>query len=313
MTELKLPKLAQVSTVIWPFLILGGAVAAGLAIPANLGWTVGGVVGGRRRRRRDDRRLARPLRRWRSPRSCATPSRSASSSRDAEQEVEQNKDWIKNEFEVKLKEFEERRATKVREAEEAMARIVAEAEQRRQEQHQAADVKFPPLVEQVRVRRDEQMKKVEEIYPAKIAARKEKYDADKKELDESYRADQGGHRPGIRPRLAGPDRRLDRRHGADRRGPARRQRGGRAAVPRLDAARARRLEAADGGPARPAVRRLRGRPEPVSQRRPPRPAAQVGAHPLRPARAPAVPHHGLHAHPRRRRRQGPAPSPCSRP
>ena len=62
---------------------------------------------------------------------------------DAEQLVEQNKDWIKNEFEGKLKELEERRATKVREAEEAMARIVAEAEQRQQEQHQAADVKYP--------------------------------------------------------------------------------------------------------------------------------------------------------------------------
>ncbi len=185
MAELKLPKLAQVSTVIWPFLILGVAAAAGLAIPANLGWTVGGVVGG-------VITVAGTIGAYLGLSSMARPQvlRHAVPLRklleDAAAEVEQNKDWIKNEFEVKLKEFEERRATKVREAEEAMARIVAEAEKRRQEQHQAADVKFPPLVEQVRVRRDEQMKKVEEIYPAKIAARKEKYVADKQELDKSH-------------------------------------------------------------------------------------------------------------------------------
>ncbi len=184
---LKLPKLAQISTVVWPFLILGGALAAVLAIQANMGWTVGGVAGG-------VVAIAGTIGAWLGLSSMARPQvlRHAVPLRkflaDAEQEVEQNKDWVKIDFERKLKEFEERRANKVREAEEAMGRIVAEGEQKRREQHQAADVKFPPLIEQVRQRRDEQMKKVEEVYPARIAARKEKYDADKKQLDDSYLA-----------------------------------------------------------------------------------------------------------------------------
>ena len=254
-----------------------------------MGWTVGGVAGG-------VVAIAGTVGAWIGLSSIARPQvlRHAVPLRkllgDAEQEVEQNKDWVKIDFERKLKEFEERRANKVREAEETMARVVAEAEQKRREQHQAADVKFPPLVEQVRVRRDEQVKKAEEIYPAKIAARKAKYDADKKELDESYLktktgTDQEYQRvwQALIDDWTGGMGKIDD-------GPARRERGGRAAVPRLDAARARRLEAADGGPARTAVRRLLGRPEPVPQRRPPRPAAQVGAHPLRPARPGALPH-----------------------
>ncbi len=182
---LKLPKLAQISTLIWPFLILGGAIAAGLAIGANMGWTVGGVAGG-------VVAVAGTVGAWLGLSSMARPQVQGHAVplrkllADAEQEVEQNKEWVKNDFERKLKEFEERRANKVREAEETMARVVAEAEERRREAHKAADVKFPPLVEQVRQRRDEQNKKVEDVYPARIAARKEKYDADKKELDESY-------------------------------------------------------------------------------------------------------------------------------
>src|SRR5439155_11950432 len=106
---------------------------------------------------------------------------------DAEQLVEQNKDWTKNEFEGKLKQFEERRTTKVREAEEAMARAVAEAEQRRQQQRQAADAKYPARAEQIRQRRDEDLKKADAKYPPKIDAIKKKYAQDKQQLDESYR------------------------------------------------------------------------------------------------------------------------------
>ncbi|HLH27900.1 MAG TPA: hypothetical protein VKW77_03230, partial [Acidimicrobiales bacterium] len=185
LNELKLPKLAQISTLIWPFLILGGAIAGGLAIGANMGWTVGGVAGG-------VVAVAGTIGAWLGLSSMARPQvqRHAVPLRkllaDSEQEVEQNKEWVKVEFERKLKEFEERRAGKVREAEETMARVVAEAEARRQEAHKAADVKYPPLIEQVRQRRDEQMKKIEEVYPARIAARKEKYEKDRKELDEAY-------------------------------------------------------------------------------------------------------------------------------
>ena len=118
---------------------------------------------------------------------------------DATQLAEQEKDWVKLEFERKLKSFEERRSTKVREAEETMARIAADAEARRREAHKAADVKYLPLIDQVRVRRDEESKKVEDVYPARIAALKEKYEKDRKELDESY-AHQGDHPGAIQAR-----------------------------------------------------------------------------------------------------------------
>ena len=177
--------MAKVSTVVWPFLILGGALGAVLVLQAGMSPTVGGIAGG-------VVAIAGTVGGWLGLSSMAKPQvlRHAVPLRkllaDAEQEVEQNKEWVKVEFEKKLKDFEDRRANKVREAEETMARVVAEAEGRRREAHKAADVKYPPLVEQVRVRRDEQAKKVEDVYPARIAERKEKYDKDKKELDESY-------------------------------------------------------------------------------------------------------------------------------
>ncbi len=258
---LKLPRLAQVST--RDLAVPDPRRRAGRRAghPGQHGLDRRRRRGRRRRGRRDGRRLAGPVSSWPSPRSSATPSRSASSWSDAEQEVEQNKEWVKVEFERKLKEFEDRRANKVREAEETMARIVAEAEQKRQEHHQAADVKFPPLIEQVRLRRDEQMKKVEEVYPARIAARKEKYDADKKELDESYQATRTATEEEYARAWQALIDDWTGGMGADRRGPRRRQR----ARPRgafLDWTRPE----LDGwkpparGPARPAVRRLRGRP-----------------------------------------------------
>ena len=44
---------------------------------------------------------------------------------DAEQLVEQNKDWVKNEFEGKLKELEKKRETMVRDAEETARRAAS--------------------------------------------------------------------------------------------------------------------------------------------------------------------------------------------
>ena len=64
-----------------------------------------------------------------------------------------------------------------------------------------------------------------------------------------------------------------------RRGPRR----GRAPIPRLAAARARRLEAAGRGPARPAFRRLQRRPDQFPERVAARPPAQIGADSFRAA------------------------------
>ena len=187
LNELKLPKLAKVSTLIFPALVLGGGTAAGLAMGAGMGWTVGGVAGGvlavlimvggviglGKMARPRVLHHAVPLRKFLEA---------------ATQEVEANKEWVKQEFDSKLKSFEDRRATKVAEAEAVQAKAVEEAEVRRQEAHKAADVKFPPIVEQIAKRREEQLKKVEESYPPRIVALKEKYEKDRKELDDAYRA-----------------------------------------------------------------------------------------------------------------------------
>src|SRR5262249_54980015 len=178
---LKLPKLLQIQNLLWPPLLLGGAVAAALGALTPVGWIVACVVGaivavalgvgaylglGS---------MARPqvIRH-------AVPIRKALA--DAEQQVEQHKDWVKQEFEAKLKEFEELRTSKVRDAEEKMARTVAEAEQRRQQQRQAADEKFPARAEQIRKKRDEDLKKADEKYPPRIEGIKQKYARDKQEL-----------------------------------------------------------------------------------------------------------------------------------
>src|SRR5262249_19774583 len=98
LNELKLPKLAQISTLIWPLLILGGALAAGLAIGANMGWTVGGVAGG-------VVAVAGTIGAWLGLSSVARPQVQGHSVplrkllADAEQEAEQNKEWVKTDFE----------------------------------------------------------------------------------------------------------------------------------------------------------------------------------------------------------------------
>ena len=106
---------------------------------------------------------------------------------EADQLVEQNKDWVKNEFESKLKRARRRtRETKVRDAEETMARRVAEFQSRQQKQTEEADKVYPAKLEEIRRRHDEGLKKAEDHYPPRIAALKEKYEKDRRELDESY-------------------------------------------------------------------------------------------------------------------------------
>src|SRR5262249_16861528 len=124
--SLKMPKFLQVQVFIWPLLILGAGAAAGLALSAGTSWTVAGVAGavvalatgiGARLGLAS---MARPH-----VLKHAVPLRKSLAG--AEQLVEENKEWIKNEFDRKLKEFEQRRADKVRESEEKMASSVDEA------------------------------------------------------------------------------------------------------------------------------------------------------------------------------------------
>jgi len=183
---LKLPRFLQIQVFLWPFLLLGGAVAGALGTQTSIGWTGAGIAGA-------VAALASGIGAWIGLAKMARPRvvRHAAPLRkavaDAEQSIERNKDWVKNEFETKLKEFERIRADKVREADETMASRVAEFQQRQQKAMQEADTDFPARLESIQKRFEEALKKVEAHYPPRLAALKEKYEKDRRELDESYR------------------------------------------------------------------------------------------------------------------------------
>jgi hypothetical protein len=183
-TDLKLPKILRVEVLLWPFLILGlvifGVLVGRFGVPtASIAGVVTALAAGIGARLGLGA-LARP-----NVVRHAVPLRKALA--DAEQLVERNKDWIKHEFDGKVREFEQRRADKVRAAEELMTRQGAEAQERHRQRIAEADAKYPPLLERVRQRRDDDLKKAEEKYPPLIAGRKEKYQKDKQDHDESYR------------------------------------------------------------------------------------------------------------------------------
>jgi S-DNA-T family DNA segregation ATPase FtsK/SpoIIIE len=183
---LRLPKFLKVENFIWPWLLLGGAVAAGLGFGTAVGWTTAGIVGG-------VAAIAAGVGAYLGLSSIARPAVARHSVplktalADADQLLEQNKDWIKNEFDTKLKELEKKRETMVHDAEETLGRRVTEFQSRHQKQTAEADQTYPARLEQIRLRRDEGLKKAEEHFPPRIAALKEKYEKDRRELDESYR------------------------------------------------------------------------------------------------------------------------------
>ncbi len=182
---LRLPKFLRIDVFVWPFLLLAGGLIAGLGLGTGIGWMpaaiVGVVVG-----------LAAGIGAYIGLSKMARPGVVAhamplrKSIADADQLVEQNKDWVKTEFESKLRELDKNREGKVREADEVLGRRVAEFQERQQKQTEEADRVYPAKLEDIRRRQDEGNKKVEDHYPPRIVALKEKYEKDRREVDESY-------------------------------------------------------------------------------------------------------------------------------
>ena len=134
---LKLPKFLKIDTFIWPFLLLGGAVAAGLGFGTSVGWTDGGNRGGRRSlwhrasaptsglssmAKPKCRTARRPAASWHSPTPSSWSSRtrigSRSSSRGSSRSSKRSA------------------RRKVRDAEELLGRRVAEFQERHQKTNQ---------------------------------------------------------------------------------------------------------------------------------------------------------------------------------
>ena len=186
LATLRLPKFLKIDSFIWPWLLIGVAVTAGLGLGNIVSWTDAGVVGG-------VLALASGIGAYLGLSSMAKPHVAKHAAplklalSESEKLVEQEKDWIKLKFEGKLKELEQARESKVRDAEELLGRRVAEFQKRHQAQTEEADRIYPAKLEQIRVKRDEGLKKADEHYPPRITALKEKYEKDRRELDEAYR------------------------------------------------------------------------------------------------------------------------------
>ncbi len=185
LTSLKLPKFLRIDVFIWPFLLLAGGLAAGLGLGTPVGWTAASIVG-------VVAALAAGIGSYIGLAKVARPSvaRHAGALRqaiaDSEHLIEQNKDWVKNIFESKIKEFEKKRETSVRDAEAVMSKRYGEFQERHTGQIGEADVEYPARLETIRRRHDEGLKQADEKYPPRIKAIDDKYRTDKKAFDEAY-------------------------------------------------------------------------------------------------------------------------------
>ncbi len=126
--------------------------------------------GGRDRRsgrRRWRRRLAliSGSRKWLAPPWSSMPCRSRRPSPRPINWSNKTRIGSRIEFESKLKALDEGRAKKVLDAEEELARRVAEFQSRQQKQTEEADKIYPAKLEDIRRIHDEAMKKVEDKYP----------------------------------------------------------------------------------------------------------------------------------------------------
>ena len=211
---LKLPKFLKIDTFIWPWLLLGGAVAAGLGFGTGVGWTTAGIVGG-------VAAVASGVGAYLGLSSMARPSvaqaqpcRCGKRLADAEQLVEKEKDWIKNKFDGKLKELEKKRESMVREADELLARRSAEFQSRHQKQTEEADKTFPARLDQIRV---QPRRGAQESRGTLSAAHRRPQGEIRERSPRARRVepeDERDHQASLRPGMEQPDQELDRGDGA---------------------------------------------------------------------------------------------------
>ena len=187
---------------------------------------------------------------------------------EAEQLVEREKDWIKNKFEGKLKELEKKRETMVRDAEELLGRRVGEFQSPASEADRRGRPDFtrPSSSKSAYAATRGSRRPRNIIRPASLHSRK---NTRKIVASSTSRTGRRKRRPSSHYDQAWSNliknwtegmARIDQTVSEVRDECA-------PPIPGMEQARARRLEAADRGPTRHAIRRLRRRSQPVSQRR----------------------------------------------
>ena len=218
--------------------------------------------------------------------------------------LEKEKDWIKNKFDGKIKELEKKRETMVRDAEELLAARVSRVPEPASEANGRGRQDVPGAA---RANPRSPRRRAQESRGTLSAPHRRPQGKIRKRSPRPRRVlpeDERDHQASLRTGMGQPDQELDRGDGAGRPDGERSSRRGGAPVPGLGAARAGRLEAADRGASRHAVRRLRRRPQSFPERRARRPAAQIGADPFSASGPLAVSDSGLGAHQGGRRGQG---------
>ena len=148
----------------------------------------------------------------------------------------------------------------MRDAEELLSRDASPSfKSRHQKQTEEADQTFPGTARTNQGRRDEGLKKAEEHFPPRIAALKEKYEKDRRELDESYQKTKETTKLHYDQAWSNLIKNWTEGMARVDQTVRRSSRRGRTPISGMGQARARRLEAADRGAARHAIRRLRRR------------------------------------------------------
>src|SRR5208283_996830 len=182
--KLKIPSFLEIQNFLWPFLMLGLLLIAGLGLA--IGW-IGGAIAGliiavaaAVGSRAGLTKLARP----RVARHYFPLLRSLE---DAEKLLVQTQDWIKTEFERRQREAEQIQEREIKKAEETLAHRTGEAEARQQRERQEADVKYPARMAELALKRDADLQHADEHYPPRIKALDVKFEQDSHQLQESFR------------------------------------------------------------------------------------------------------------------------------
>ena len=183
--SLGLPSFLQLQNFVWPFLLLGVVLVVALGL--SVGWTVGAIGGVVIAAAAGVGSYLRPDQAGPPAGGEALLSRSSRRSTDSERLLAQTEDWVKTEYERKLREVDQHRENEVKKAEDQLNRRVTDAEARQQRDRQEADAKYPARLAELVQKRDAELKQADDHYPPRIKALDEKYDSDNRQLQESHR------------------------------------------------------------------------------------------------------------------------------
>jgi hypothetical protein len=182
--SLGLASFLQLQNFVWPFLLLGIVLTVALGLSVN--WAIGAIVG-------IGLALAAGVGSYFGLAKLARPKVAnhyfplVRALEESERLLGQTEEWVKAEYERRLREVDQNRESEVKKAQDLLTRRLADAEGRQQRDRQEADAKYPARLAELVQRRDAEIKQADEHYPPRIKALDEKFQADNQQLEEAYR------------------------------------------------------------------------------------------------------------------------------